>query len=75
MYYLNNDIFYIVMEMGVMFIIIMGYFCKIKLFNNRIIIIKSEKWIYLRWVFIYFCWCLVSKYLNICMLLIKGYDR
>lgn len=60
MHYLNNDIFYTVMEMGVTFITIMGHFCKIKPPNNRITIIKSEKRIHLRWVFIHFCRCPVS---------------
>lgn len=63
------------MEMGVTFITIMGHFCKIKPPNNRITIIKSEKRIHLRWVFIHFCRCPVSKYLNICTPLTKGYDR
>lgn len=54
---------YRVMEMEVTFITIMGYFCKIKQNNNGKKIIKSEKLISLRWVFICFTRSATSKYL------------
>lgn len=67
MHYLNDDIFYTISLSnhgdGSNVYNHYGLFCKIKQNNTGKKIIKSEKLISLRWVFIYFTRSATSKYL------------